>query len=208
MPEQYLDGLNPGMMGPQGFDAPMPDPMTMNQPMFQNFKDQQELNGLVSITIDNSEILEDFTTKLRGYRIKKEFDLKTGTVKPKLIKVGRPFCSDDGINEMAGDLQMYLSKGFMLTNIPKNERIVINKMMIIIGHEVSAKLLMNVEEWQVDRTRMSTITTSFITIVWANFMRGFEDGERTKLYPTQKNISMTSTLPHLQQPQKRNIMDM
>jgi hypothetical protein len=205
MPEDMMGTMQPGLAGSGYMDAPMPDPMMMNQPVFQNFREQEAMVGLANVTLDNNENIEEFASKLRGYRIIVEPDLNTGRPVQRIQRYGKPFCNDDGINELVGDLRVYLSKGWMLSNIPKADRSFINNMCMVVAIEIGEKMAMNVEKWAIDRTRMSTVSSLFVFTVFSNVMRSYEDGERTKLYPTQKNINMTSMLPHMQQ-QKKDIM--
>lgn len=208
VPEQYMQEMSPGLPGPQGVDPyGGMDPNMLNNPLFSNYREQAEMTGIANITVDNSEIIEDFAAQLRGYKIKHEIDPLTGKIVPRKMKLGKPFCNDEGVNELVGVLAMMMSKSWMLTNIPKRDRGFIDRLMLINGIELSEKMVKNVERWQMDRTRMSSISTQIISTAFGNIMRGFEDGERTKIYPTQKNVNMTSNLPHMNPAPKRSLFE-
>jgi hypothetical protein len=203
LPEQFMSDMQPGIGGPQYVNPPFPDSTQMaNQPIFQNFREQEQMVGLANVTLDNNENVEEFASKLRGYRIAYDINVQTGMPEKKITRFGRPFCNDDGVNELVGDLRVYLSKGWMLSNIPKADRHMINNMCHVIAIEIEEKMAMNVENWALDRTRMSTVSSLFVFTIWGNVMRSFEDGERSKLYPTQKNINMNSTMGQMVQPKK------
>lgn len=208
MPEQFMEGMQPGLAGAGGFDAPMPDTTMMaNQPIFQNFREQEEMVGLANVTLDNDPVIEEFANKLRGYKIRYDIDPYNAMPVKKIERFGRPFCNNDGINELVGDLRMHMNKAVMLSNVPKADKKMIEYWCLIIAIDTLEKIAMNSERWCVDRTKRSTILDLFMSAVWFNMMRSFEDGERTKLYPTQKNISMNSTLPHMM-PQKKSVLEM
>jgi hypothetical protein len=208
LPEEMMSTMQPGIAGPGGFDAPMPDPsMLANQPLLQNFREQEQMVGLAHVTLENEQIIEEFANKLRGYRIKYELDPKTASPIKKIERFGKPFCNDDGINELVGDLRMYTSKAFMLSNIPTKDKDRIKKWCLVIAIGMTDKIKVNTSRWSVDTTRRSTVMDIFMSIVEFNMLRSFEDGERTKLYPTQKNINMSSSLPHMMPQQKRSVLD-
>lgn len=208
MPEDFMRGMQPGLAGAGGFDAPFPDSTHMsNQPIFQNFREQEEMVGLANVTLDNDPVIEEFANKLRGYRIRYDINPVTALPVKTVERFGRPFCNDDGINELIGDLRMHMNKATMLSNVPTKEKDMIGTWCLVIAIDTMEKIAMNSERWSIDRTKRSTILDIFISAVWFNMMRSFEDGERTKLYPTQKNISMSSTMPHMM-PQKKSVLEM
>ena len=208
LPEDMMHSMQPGIAGPSGFDAPMPDTTMMsNTPVFQNFREQEEMVGLANVTLDNDPVIEEFANKLRGYRIRYDIDPNTAMPVKKIERFGRPFCNDDGINELIGDLRMYMNKAIMLSNIPNKDKDMISNWCLIIAIDTEEKIAMNSEKWSVDKTKRSTILDLFVMSVWFNMMRSYEDGERTKLYPTQKNISMSSSLPHMMPQQKKSVLD-
>jgi len=208
LPEEMMGTMQPGIAGPSGFDTPMPDTTMMsNQPIFQNFREQEEMIGLANVTLDNDPLIEEFASKLRGYRVKYDINMVTGMPEKKIDRFGRPFCNDDGINELVGDLRVHLNKAVMLSNVPEKQKDMIGKWCLVIAIDTVDKIKMNTVKWDVDRTRRSTIVDIFMSTIWFNMMRSFMDGERSKLYPTQKNISMQSMVPHMMPQQKKSVLE-
>lgn len=209
LPEEMMGTMQPGIAGPQfGMDAPMPDPtMLANQPILQNFREQEEMAGLSRVTLDNDSAIDDFASKLRGFRVRYDIDMQTGLPQKRVERFGKPFCNESGVNELIGDLRMYMNKAIMLSNIPKSERDMIDKWCLVVAIDTMEKIAMNTEAWSVDRSKRSTILDLFMGAIWFNMMRAYEDGERRKLYPGEKNINMNSTLPHMMPPQKRSVLE-
>lgn len=209
MPEDMMMQMDAGLPGPGGIDpmggVPQMDPlMAANSPTFSNYRDQQEMIGLAAITLDNDQIIEDFASQLRGYKKKAYPDPATGEIRYKHVKTGERFCNDKGVNELTAELAMRLSKVWILTNIPKKESSIIDRMMLITSEELAKKFVQNVENWEMDRTRMDTVCSQMVTITWANIMRGYDEGERTKMY--SKNIQMTTAVPHMMPQEKKSIL--
>lgn len=202
--EAYLHDLQgPSDMPPGAM--PMDPMMFGGGPQIGSLRDSMEMVGLAGVTIDNKEIVEEFRAKLRGYKLKKTYDPRTGEEKTEPEKFGEPFCNDDGINELSGDLAIYTSKIWILSNIPKNESNMIKNIIFTIALDTSFKIAMNTRKWNVDKTRRSTILDLFVFTIYSNIMRGYDDGERTKLYPTQRHMTSTSIMPGMMQPEKKSI---
>lgn len=209
-PEEFMGTMDPGALGVgqygSGMGNPMPPPgMGMPDPLMGMYREQSDMTGLATITLDNKDIVEAFRDKLRGYRIKKTYDVSTGKEVETKESFGSPFATEDGINDIVGDLAMYTSRAFTLTNIPKSDKRIINKMLYNLAIDTALKWTMNSERWHIDRTKRSAIMDLFMSIVHASMMRGYDDGERMKLYGTQKNITTTQIMPHMNPEQKKSL---
>lgn len=191
--------------GSYGGSIGYPDPLSMSNPQIGPYKDNIDMVGLASITIDNDDVIEKFRSKLRGYAIKKRYNNHTQKQEEEIIKFGEPFCNDDGINEITGDLELLCSKIITLGNIPKSKESMIPKLIRNVSFSVSTKIVMNNLKWNVDRTRRSTVMDLFRTIAWTNMMRGYDDGERIKLYQSQKQTINTTLMGNAQQPEKKSL---
>jgi len=206
VPEDLM-GMGNGLNGAGSYGGSIgyPDPLSMSSPQIGPYKDNIDMVGLASITIDNDDVIEKFRSKLRGYAIKKKYNNQTQKQEEEIIKFGEPFCNDDGINEITGDLELLCSKIITLGNIPKSKESMIPKLIRNVSFSVSTKIVMNNLKWNVDRTRRSTVMDLFRTIAWTNMMRGYDDGERIKLYQSQKQTINTTLMGNAQQPEKKSL---
>ena len=206
VPEEFLGmGNASNSNGSYGGSIGYPDPLSISSPQIGPYKDNIDMVGLASITIDNDDVIEKFRSKLRGYTIKKSYNNVTQKQEEEIVKFGEPFCNDDGINEISGDLELLCSKIITLGNIPKSKENMIPKLIRNISFSVSTKIVMNNERWKVDRTRRSTVMDLFRTIAWTNMMRGYDDGERIKLYQSQKQTINTTLMGNAQQPEQKSL---
>lgn len=206
LPTQALQDINNSLPGFDNTNQPMMDPLSMTSHQIAPYKDNIDMVGLANITIDNKEVVEEFRNKLRGYRIKKSLDFNTGKEKIAKEFFGEPFCSEDGINELCGDLAMFLSKVYILSNVPKAEEKMIKKMCLDIAYDTLVKVGMNVNRWKIDKTKRSTIMNIFAMTIWSNIMRGYDEGERIKLYRSQHtniNTNIQQGMP--QQQEKKSL---
>lgn len=205
-PEEYMQEMSPGMGGPNSYGGSVyNDPLSMSNPQISSFRDNEDMVGLASITLDNEDVIEKFRAKLRGFNIKKKYNPKTQSEEEEIVRFGKPFCNDDGINEITGDLELLCSKIITLGNVPKNKEDMIPKLIKNISWSVSTKIVMNNEKWNVDRSRRSTVMDLFRTIAWTNMMRGYEDGERIKMYKSQRQTINTNLQGMVPQQEKKSL---
>lgn len=158
------------------------DPQTaalLNSPQMQNAQ-------IAHQATDNDPTIENFREGLRGYRISYVMNPTTGVQEEKKIIFGKPAMNEEGINEMVTELQMYLSKTYILSNVPKDERRRIDAMLRIIWSALNQKLIINAKLYELDKSRRPTIVHNMIFIINANTMRGYEDGERGKYYGSNR----------------------
>lgn len=160
---------------------------------------------LAQKTLDNQETIEQFRNGLKGYRKRKDFDIVTGKEVITIEKFGEPVMNENGINELCRDLEMYLSKPFILSNFPEKDKPRIDKMMTSIWRRVASKLIVNATRYELDKTRRPSITMQMVFIIYANIMRSYEDGERPRLYGTQKQVIHQSSYTNPTMQPKKNI---
>lgn len=178
------------------------DPLAAAQ-IYSRLEDNSSV-GIANITVDNRRIIEEFRERLRGYRIKKKINYETGEIiGVENEKFGEPMMSEDGINHLCGLLESALSKNIMLSNIPLSDKRSIIKMTQVFYRTIALQIAVNSEKWCVDRSRRDSIPLEISILFYSNLMRAFDDGERRKLYPTQKNLTSMNINPaQLQQQNK------
>jgi len=195
-PEQYMMS-DPGMMSM---------PMGGMDPRFGGFNSEANAS-IAQITLDIDQDIEDFKASLKGYKVIKKLNAVTGEESEEKINFGKRFCNDDGINQLVGDLRVGMSKMITLSNVPQKEALTIKKICKQMAMETSLKIAANTREWQVDVTRRSTVTSQMALLMYTNFMRALEGGERTGLLGTIKTIN-TNVTQGFNQPVKKNILDL
>lgn len=149
--------------------------------------------GMAEFTTNNEEPIEKFKEGLRGYRQTKEYDLQTGQTRVVIHQFGEPAMNDQGVNELGRDLDMYLSKPFILSNVPKEDKKRIDAMMKIIWKRISSKLVVNAKRYQLDKSRRPSIVAEMVTMIYLNMLRSYNDGERPLMYGAHKTLQTIST---------------
>ena len=192
---------------------PMPEqPQTMDPMMAAQLTRMYEADagavGVAQITVDNKKLVEEFKARMRGYIIRRKFNMDTGQEEGnELVKFGEPVMNEEGINHVCGLLESFLSKNIMLSNIPLKDHKQILIFCRVFYRTIAAQIAFNSELWRVDRSRRDTIPSELSTMLYTNFMRAYDDGERRKLYPGQKNITTTMINPAQLQPERRSLIN-
>jgi hypothetical protein len=172
--EQVMQHIDPATVG------------LLNSPQMQNAQIAQQAT-------DNDDTVTNFRDGLRGFTVKVEMDLVTGK-KTEVKKVfGKPAMNEEGVNELTAELQMYLSKTYILSNVPKDDKRRIDAMARIIWSGLNQKLIINAQRYELDKSRRPTIVHTMVFIIIANAMRGYEDGERGKYYGSNRVVQTIST---------------
>lgn len=167
---QFNQGIDPGMM------------QLLNSPGGQGNAQ------IAQFAIENDQIIEDIKEELRGYRVNKRFNIETKKEETEKVKFGEPIMNDTGINETCRILRLFLSKPFLLSNFPKEDRPRIDRMMMILWKKLAAKYAICADQYELDRSRRSDIAFSIVSVVYMNIMRSYEDGERPRMYGSHKTV--------------------
>lgn len=184
---------------------PSMDPLSAAQ-INRTWDSNDNYFGIANLTVDNKRNVEEFRARLRGYSIKRRYDSNTGVeLEAKLDKYGEPMMNDEGINHLCGILESFMSKGIMLSNIPEKMFNQIDKWCRVFMRTVAVQLAVNSEKWSVDRSRRDSIPSEMTLLLKMNMLRAYEDGERKKIYPGQKNIT-TNMLSGIAQSPPQNKM--
>lgn len=157
--------------------------------------------GIANLTLDNRRAVEEFRAKLRGYEIVRRVDKDGNELAPEKKMFGDPMMNENGVSHLCGLLESAMSKNIILSNIPKERERQVNVFCRVFGRTIIAQIAFNSERWQIDNSRRDSIPVEMSLMLWSSLMRGYDDGERRKLYPTQKNVS-TQNLVHNNTPAK------
>lgn len=177
-------------------EQPMIDPALQYQqqgldPAMMQLLNQSGGQGSAQIAqfaIDNDDIIETIKEELRGFRVVKKYNLETKQEESVPQTFGTPVMNDEGINETCRILRMFLSKPFLLSNFPNEDRDRIDMMMKILWKKLASKYAIMADKYSLDRTRRSDLAFSITMMVYMNIMRSFEDGERPRMYGSHKTI--------------------
>jgi hypothetical protein len=150
------------------------------------------------------KLIETIKSELQGKRLEKSFDMDKKKDVVKEVTFGEPIMNDKGINETCRILRMFLSKPFLLSNFPKEDRPRIDMMMIILWKKLAGKYAVQAQEYALDRSRRSDIAFSIVSMVYMNIMRSYEDGERPRMYGSHKTVQsiQQNSNGSMQQPKK------
>lgn len=163
--------------------------------------------GVANITLDTNKDIEEFKTRLRGYYMKPRVNLETGEeLEPERVKFGDPVMNEEGINHLVGLLKFVLNKNTTLSNTLVSKEKEVEKICGSFMRTIALQIGINSEDWKVDRKRRDSLPEELaLTLKW-NIMRSYDDGERRKLYPGQRNITTTMINPSTMQPEKRSMI--
>jgi len=164
---------------------------------------------IAQFATDNTEVVERFKEGLRGKRFVTRYNTKTGREEVVEEVFSTPAMNETGVSELTRELEMYLNKTFILTNVPKEDRERIDRRLRIIWSTLAIKLVENAHKYELDKSRRSGIIHEFVFTVESNMMRGYEDGERGKYYGSQRTVQTISQhgaiASQVQQEKKRGI---
>jgi hypothetical protein len=178
------------MASPLGSDpyGPLVQPMDPSMMGMLNAPNTGSNAQIAQYAVDNDDIVETIKSELRGYRIVQEYDIEKKEYVAKEIRFGDPVMNEMGVNETCRILRMFLSKPFVLSNFPKEDRPRIDMMMKILWKKLAAAYATKAHDYEIDRTRRSTLAFSIVSTVYMNIMRSYEDGERPRMYGSHKTL--------------------
>ena len=153
---------------------------------------------------DNDDTIRDFRDGLRGYRELKRMNPMTGMEDVLIERFGEPAMNEEGINELVAELRMYLSKTYILSAIPKEDKRRIDAMTRIVWKSLNVKLIVNAQKYELDKTRRPTIVHTMVFIIISNVYRGFgETPEVGKYYGSNKRVETYNSNAPQAQPVKK-----
>lgn len=162
--------------------------------------------GVAMITVDNKRIIDEFKNRLQGYTLRPRINVETGEVNGyDKDRFGDPVMNEEGINHLCGLFEFTLNKAIMLSNIPTKDEKWIKNNCRVFWRTIALQLAVNAEKWNVDRSRRDSIPYEMANQLYFTIMRAYDDGERRKLYPGQRNITTTMINPAATQ-EKRPII--
>lgn len=147
---------------------------------------------IAQFATESKEIIENFRDGLRGYRIVKRYNVDTR--REEIVKevFGSPVMNEKGVNELCRELELYLSKTYILSNIPTEDRKRVDAMLRIIWKSINHKLIVNAVQYELDKTRRPGVVHEMVFIIERNTMRSYQDGERGKFYGSQRTVQTIS----------------
>lgn len=123
---------------------------------------------------NNKEQLELLEAKLRGKRIREEYDQRTGEIKRISENFGEPLMNELGIQRYIGYLETMLSKNSIMSNITKN---FLGDLMIEENELITSHLLCNQEKYSIKDTDIQQIISLGENFIFLCLTRGVERGE-------------------------------
>ena len=183
----------------QGIDPSM-IPL-LNAPSMANFQIAQSATN-------NEEVVSRFKEGLRGFKTVKRFNVNTGKTEDFVETFSERSMNETGVNELARELETYLGKSFILSNIPKEDKRRIDALGRIVWGTLNRKLIVNADRYELDKTRRATIVHEMVFTILSNVMRSFDDGmgaERSKFYGSQRTVQSINQTGSLPQPVKKSM---
>jgi len=90
--------------------------------MYQAWE-QQDLQGIVGVTLDNSSLLISIESNLRGQKLVEEKDDKTGRSKTRWVPVGEPKMNELGIQSIIMEVRSFLDKNTIMSYFPSEDEL-------------------------------------------------------------------------------------
>jgi hypothetical protein len=202
--QQQGDAASMDVNSGYGQYAQQLDPAMMN---LLNAPQQGGSAQIAQFAIDNDDIIETIKSELQGFRIVSTYNMDTKKHETKEIQFGNRIMNDLGINETCRILRMFLSKPFLLSNFPEEDRSRIDMMMVILWKKLASKYATQCKAFELDRSRRSDLAFSIVSMVYMNIMRSYMDGERPRMYGSHKTVQSIQQYGSPQQaPAKKGIM--
>ena len=152
---------------------------------------------LGQLALDSNNDIEEFKSFLRGYRVEQRED-NAGNIVLVKVDLGEALMNEKGVNFMVGNLRLYYSKSFLLTNYTSGGEGMSGKIdkaieMIHVRCKHAAismiiVLTLKRRDWDIKEQSRLSITNAYTDAVEASLLRSLDDGERRKYYNTQKEV--------------------
>jgi hypothetical protein len=112
-----------GLFGGMPNEPPIPPPSYPEYGGMYAAMEQEDLKGVVGVTLDNSSLLIRIEQYLRGQLKVEERDPKTGKVESKWKKFGEPKMNELGIQSVLMEVSSFLDKNTIMGFMPDRERL-------------------------------------------------------------------------------------
>lgn len=173
----------------------------LNAPQMANYQ-------IAQTATNNDEVISKFKEGLRGYKIVKKFNVKTGMTEDSVETFAERSMNETGVNELSRELETYLGKSFILSNIPKEDKRRVDALGRIVWGTLNRKLIVNADRYELDKTRRATIVHEMVFTILSNVMRSLDDGmgaERSKFYGSQRTVQTINQTGSMPQPVKKSM---
>lgn len=115
--KSFIPGSN------SSYETPMPPPSYPEMAGMYQAWEQQDLQGIVGVTLDNSSLLISIESNLRGQKLVEEKDERTGRTKTKWVPVGEPKMNELGIQSIIMEVRSFLDKNTIMSYFPSEEEL-------------------------------------------------------------------------------------
>lgn len=141
--------------------------------------EQEDLTGIVGVTLDNSSLLIHIESQLRGMQVV-EFKDENGRKKTKWERVTEPVMNDRGVQGVMLELRSFLDKNSIMTYLPDEEQL--NALMIDFGENFFLLIGQNFEEFEVRQSVIGPVSAQIINKVYLTLLRGLKGNEKQGVY--------------------------
>lgn len=186
---------------------PMPPPSYPEHSGMYAAWEQEDLKGIVGVTLDNSSLLISIESNLRGKILVEETDAQTNRKVKVWKEVGRPKMNDRGVQAVMMDVRTFLDKNVIMGYYSSLEEL--KSIWLGWAEEFGIFLAWNSEEFEIVESYRSQIATLVCTSVLMTMLRALNGNEKQGVYKMVKRIenphitdknnqqSMFGTLPRV-----------
>lgn len=159
---------------------PTPDIREQNNTSMYGTWEQNDMTGIVGVTLDNSSLLISIETSLSGKMLVEIRDPKTMRKQTEWRKVGEPVMNEKGVRAVMRLLRSILDKNTIMTYIPNEEAL--KEIMIELGDSLHILIAANMEEFEIKNNYINSETKKIMEQVLMTLYRGLQGNEKKGIY--------------------------
>lgn len=149
-----------------------------NQSVYGNWE-QNDLSGIVGVTLDNSSLLISIETSLLGKVLVVRTDDK-GRKVSEWRQIGEPVMNEKGVAAIMRLLRSVLDKNSIMTYIPSEDKL--NEIMIEIADALYLLISQNIDEFEIKNNYMNSEAKKIVEQILLTLYRGLHGNEKKGIY--------------------------
>lgn len=159
---------------------PTPDIREQNNTSMYGTWEQNDMTGIVGVTLDNSSLLISIETSLSGKMLVEVRDSRTGRKQTEWRKVGEPVMNEKGVRAVMRLLRSILDKNTIMTYIPNEEKL--DETMIALGDAIYELLASNGDEFEIKNNYIGSEAKKIVEQIHLTLYRGLQGNEKKGIY--------------------------
>ena len=154
--------------------------------------EQEDLKGIVGVTLDNSSLLIAIESYLRGEKPQTQKNPKTGKMETEWVRCAEPKMNTLGVQSIVVEVRSFLDKNVILSYYPDIQQL--NQMWIEWSFSFGRFIAGNTKRFEIKKSYREMLAKHIAIQIRNTMLRALHGNEKTGVYKQTKRTEVANLM--------------